>query len=165
MRQLLLALCVSWVASNAIAGTHNLPKEKPLASVTLPDDWKAEEYAEGEGVEAVSADGAVYIAIETTDADNLEDAMKEAAEYLALKGVMFDQESMKKTEQKLNGMDVINVAWDGESDDGPAKINLAVVSVTPEQGLLMVCWASPESEQKHQEELTKIAQSIRKAGN
>ena len=163
MRKVLPALFVCVVAWSATAGIHSLPREKPLASIALPDDWKAEEYSEGEGVEAVSADGEVYIAIETTEAEDVEDAMKEAAEYLATKDVVFDESSMKQTQQKINDMEVVNVTWDGEDNDGPAKISLAVVSVTGERGLLFVYWASPDGEKKHQEELNKISQSIRKA--
>ena len=162
---LLLAILGAYaVAPSLPAASHSLPKEKPLASITLPDDWKAEVYNEGEGVEAVSPDKQVYLAIETTDADNVEDATKEAAEYLANKGVMFDDESIKKSEQKINGMDATRISWEGEDDNGPAKISLAIVAVTPEHGLLLVYWASPEGEKKNQEALNAIIQSIKKAG-
>lgn len=148
-------------AFSAVAGTHKLPEEETIATITIPDSWKTDEI--DDGIEATSEDGEVYLAIETTDADNVKEAMEEAFQYLKSKGVTVNADSAKQEEGKLGEMDVVDISWDGKDEEGAAKISLTVVSVTKSDGLLLIYWASPEGEKKHQEALTAIAKSIKKA--
>jgi len=163
MLLIVAALSLAGILS-AHAGTHNIPKVEPLATVTIPDQCTTEPYMEGEGVEANSEDGEVYLAIETTASEGVEDAIKDAAEYLAGKGVSFDDKSMKQSKRKINEMDAEEVSWDGEDDEGPTKIGVAVVSVTSEKGVLLIYWSSPEGAEKNREAIDKIVTSITKAG-
>ena len=159
-KQLLILGCIVAFAIPASAGTHKIPSEDPVAIMTLPDSWEVDEIEDG--IEATSADGEVYFYVEATDADTVEEAMTEGAKYLGSKGVTVDEKSVKKEQTKLNGMDVIEISWDGKDKDGAAKISLAVVAVTKGDGLLLVYWASPEGEKKNAADLEKIANSIRK---
>lgn len=145
----------------AFAGTHKLPEEEPIATVTIPDSWKTDEIEDG--VEATSDDGEVYLAIETTDGDSVAEGMKEAVEYLKSKGVVVDESTVKQETGKLGAFDIVDVSWDGKDEEGAAKISLSVVSITKTEGLLLIYWASPEGEKKHLEALKAIAKSIKKA--
>jgi hypothetical protein len=138
-----------------------VPSEEAVATVTIPDDWKTDEI--DDGIEATSADGEVYLAIEETDGDSVKASLEEAMKYLTSKGVTVTESSMKQQEGKLGDLDVVDIAWDGKDEDGPAKISLTVVAVTKTKGLLLIYWASPEGEKKNSEALGAIAKSIKKA--
>jgi opacity protein-like surface antigen len=153
---LLLAL-----ASSAFAATHNVPDENPVATVTAPDGWKAEDH--DKGVELTSDDGEVYIAVEATGAKGVEKSMDEAMTYLKKKGVTVDEKSMKQSESKVGGKDAVLVSWNGKDEEGEAHIQLMIVSVSDDKGVLLLYWASPEGEKKHQDDITAIAQSLKKA--
>lgn len=159
-----LALTFAFFAAFAvsgIAGTHKVPEEDPVATVTIPDSWKTDEVEDG--IEVTSDDGEVYLAIEETDGDSVKEGMEEAIKYLQSKGVTVDSDSAKQEQRKLGEMDVVDVSWDGKDEEGAAKISLTVISVTKTEGLLLIYWASPEGEKKHMEALTAIAKSIKKA--
>jgi hypothetical protein len=160
-RAILTLACGAALLSSALADTHKLPEEKPIASIAIPDAWETDEI--DNGIEATSDDGEVYLAVEKTEAGKVGDALDQAMKYLKSKGVTVTDSSMKQTEAKLNGMDTVDISWDGKDEEGPAKISLTVVSVTEKEGLLLIYWASPEGEKKHQEELSAIAKSIKKA--
>ncbi len=148
------------LALPGFAGTHKLPKDGSLAAVTIPESWTTEDIEEG--IEATSKDGEVYIAIETTDADNVQEAMTESVKFLKEKGVTVDQSSFKSEEGKLGEMDVVDLSWNGTDKDGPTKVSVTLVAVTKDKGLLLTYWASPEGEKKHANDLKAIAQSIKK---
>ena len=154
---LLLALCFSAVSFGA---AHKFPADNPVASVEPPTGWKTEDYENG--VELTSDDGEVYIAIEQTDAKNVEKSMDAAMKYLKTKGVSVDPDSIKKEETKISDHDAVVISWNGNDEEGPAKVQLMIVSLTDEQGALFIYWASPEGEQNHQKEVTAISQSLKK---
>lgn len=149
------------LAVSSFAETHKVPEEKPVATVSIPDDWKTNAF--DDGVEATSEDGEVYLAIEKANAKGVSDSMDEALKYLKDKGVKVDTETMKQSEGKLAGMDVVDIDFKGKDDDGDANISLMIISVSSDKGLLLTYWASPEGEKKHQSELNEITQSIARA--
>lgn len=162
MRRCTLALLISLaLCSSNSAGTHKVPRGKTIATLALPDDWKANDY--DDGVEVMSADGEVYLAVEATDARGVKDSMEAAMKYLTKKGVTVDADSAKQQEGKINDMEAVDVSWDGKDEEGAAKISLTVIEISGNKALLLIYWASPEGEKKHLEELHKIAQSIKKA--
>ena len=162
MRKLVLCgLILAALSVSVLAGTHKVPAEEPVATVTIPDDWKTEEI--DDGIEATSSDGEVYLAIEETDGDSIKQSLDEAVKYLSSKGVTVNESSLKQQEGKLGEFDVVDLAWDGKDQDGPAKISLTVVAVRKTQGLLFIYWASPEGEKKNSAALEAIAKSITKA--
>lgn len=148
--------------ASAWAGDFKLPDQNPVASFTIPASWKPAAY-EG-GVEALSDDESVYIAVEAADLSSssiIEDAMTKSLSYLKQKGVEVDQSTAKQTKAKLNGMDVIDVSWQGKDSDGDCNVSLTIVIVTGNKGLLLTYWASPGGEKKHSEELVQILHSIK----
>src|SRR5436305_846831 len=96
------SVCIS---ASALANTYELPDEKPIAAVTIPGKRKPDQYEDG--VEAVSDDGEVYLAVESTDSKNVKKAMEDAFKYLKKKGVKVKETSAKQSEGKLNDMDVV----------------------------------------------------------
>lgn len=153
---LLLAL-----SSSVGAARHNVPEENPVVTVTAPDGWNFEDY--DKGVELTSDDGEVYIAVESTDAKGVEKSIDEAMAYLRKKGVTVDEKSMKQRESKVGGKDALLVSWDGKDEEGEAHVQLTIVSVSGDKGVLFLYWASPEGEKKHHDEISAIAQSLKKA--
>jgi hypothetical protein len=140
------------------AGTHKVPSEYPVATVRIPDDWKTDEI-DGR-IEATSSDGEVYLAIEETESDSIKECADEVLKYLKRKRVTVTDNSMKQEERKQGAMDVIDISWDGKSENGPAKVNLTIVAVTKTHGLLVTYWTSPAGKKKHAETLAGIANSI-----
>lgn len=157
---IVLAACIA-TADVCGAATHRIPEDNAVATVNTPVGWKANSY--DKGVELTSDDGEVYIAIEATDAKGVEKSMDEAMQYLKSKGVTVDAQTVKQSEGKLAGKDSVMISWDGEDEEGPAKIQLMVVSVTNENGVLFLYWASPDGEKKHQKDIARIAESLKKA--
>ena len=148
--------------ASAWAGDYKLPDQNPVASFTIPASWKPAEYEDG--VEAVSDDQSVYLAVEATDLSSqsvIEDAMKASLSYLKKKGVEVDQSTAKQSQAKLNGMDVIDVDWRGKDSEGDCIVSLTVVVVTGNKGLLLTYWASPDGEKKNSQELVGILHSIK----
>jgi hypothetical protein len=162
MHKIVLAFLLSAaLALPGLAGTHKVPNEEPVATITIPDDWKTDEI-EG-GIEATSNDGEVYLAIEETDSDSIKESLDDAVKYLKSKGVTVTESSIKQEEGKLGDMDVVDISWDGKDEDGPAKISLTIVAVTKTRGLLVIYWASPAGKKKHAPALERIVKSITKA--
>ena len=162
MRKIALAVLLSVALSLPVfSGTHKVPSENPVATVTIPDDWKTDEISDR--IEATSSDGEVYLVIEATDSDSIKESVGEAVKYLKSKGVTVTESSMKQEEGKLGEMDVVDISWDGKDEDGPAKISLTIVAVTKSEGLLVIYWASPTGAKKHAEALGAITKSITNA--
>ena len=148
--------------ASAWAGDFKLPDQSPVASFSIPASWKPAEYEDG--VEAMSDDESVYIAVEATDLSStsvIEDAMKQSLSYLNKKGVEVDQSTAKQTQAKLNGMDVVDVSWRGKDSTGECNVSLTVVVVTGKKGLLLTYWASPDGEKKNSQDLVQILHNIK----
>jgi hypothetical protein len=141
------------------AGTFQVPKEEPIASITFPEKWKAE--ADDTSLEVLSPDEDIYINIETHDGAKLAEAVAAAIATLKEHKVTIDQASQKKTEAKHNGLSVVNVDWDGTSEDGKVKVSLTVLTQDEKRALLMIYVATPDAEKKHEQELGTIQQSIK----
>jgi hypothetical protein len=140
--------------------TYKIPPEHGVASIDVPSGWKATEY--DRGVELTSDDGDVYMAIESTTTHGVEKSIEEAVRYLKGKGVSVESGSQKSREMKVNEMSSFLVSWDGHDKDGPARIQLLVIDVDGDRGVLVVYWASLPGEKKHQNEITNITQSLKK---
>ena len=160
MKKLSLALLLALALLIPSYGkTFKLPDEESIATITIPDDWKSKEI--DSGVESQSADGEVYFYVEATDAKGMDKSIVEAVEYLSGQGVTVDDKSMKQSEGKLNGMDVVEVDWKGKDKEGAAEISLSIVAVGSDKALLLVYWASPEGTKKHIKALGEIASSVK----
>ncbi len=143
----------------ALAKTFKLPDEESFASITIPDDWKSKEI--DSGVESQSADDEVYFYVEATDAKGMDKAIVEAVEYLSEQGVTVDDKTMKQSEGKLNGMEGIDVTWNGKDKEGDAIISLMVLAANKEKVLLVAYWGSPDGTKKHDKVLGEIMKSLK----
>lgn len=143
----------------AEAKTIKLTGNRPVASVTIPDSWSPDEY-DG-GVEAQSPDDEVYVAVEMSSVKGLESAASEAMKFFRKQGVTVKGEPVQ-SEHKLNGMDVVDLAWQGRDKDGEAEISLSFVIVSETRVLLLYYWGSPAGGTKHRQTLSGILNSIKR---
>lgn len=153
-----LALGTAFLAC-AHAEDFKLPEKSPVVTFSFPEKWETEKY--DEGVEATSEDEEVYVAIENVSTKGVAESMESAIKYLKGKGVTAKNESLKQKEAKLNGMDVVDLSWDGTDKEGACKISVIVVAATEDKGVLVIYWASEEGEKKNQADLTKLIKSIK----
>jgi hypothetical protein len=153
-------LCGVLVAT-AFSATHKVPADDPIATIQIPDKWQSKEV--GEGVEATSPDGAVRFLVMPVEANKIAESMGEAMRYLRNRdGITVKSDSVKHEQGKLSGMETSNVSWQGKDMKGDVKIRFTVVSIAEKQPLLVAYWGSPEAEKKHEAELNKILESIKK---
>lgn len=162
MKKLLTILALTAaLALPGFAKTYKLPKDEPLCTVDFPKAWTVK--VEEEALDANSDDEEIYINIEVNDGDSIEGAIDETFGYLKKNKVTVDKKTQKQTEGKLNGMDIVDFSWEGKDTDGATKISLTIVQVTAKKALLILYWASPEGEKKHQADLDSIIHSLKKA--
>jgi hypothetical protein len=153
-------LCAG-LAGSAFAATHNVPRDEPIATVRIPDKWQTKEYEER--VEATSPDGAVCFLVMPPEGRKIAESMGEVMRYIrGRSGIAVKAETIKQEQGQLNGMEVRNVSWLGKDKKGEIKIRFTIISIPDKKTLLVAYWASPEAEKKHQAELTKMLQSIKK---
>ncbi len=143
----------------AEAKTVKLTGAKPVATVTIPDSWKPDEY--DWGVEAQSPDDEIYVAVEVSSVKGLEKAAEEAMKFYKKQGVTVKGDPVQ-SEHKLNGMDVVDLSWKGRDKDGEADISLSFVIVSETRVLLLYYWGSPAGGAKHRETLSGILNSIKR---
>ncbi|MGH8045908.1 MAG: hypothetical protein ACREKL_01560 [Chthoniobacterales bacterium] len=160
MQKLLLVfVAAAGLAGVAFGKEFKLPDaDNAYASVEIPDTWKAETY--DKGVEAVSKDGEVYLAIETAGGDSLDKSIDDAMAYLKKQGVTVDDDKAETTEAKLGDMAVVRTNWPGKDEDGPCRVTLSIVAVSKGKGLLVIYWASPKGDEANSKDLDAIANSI-----
>ncbi len=158
-KPLLALLTLAAFAAPAFGETIKLPDDSPYASITIPESWKPEKY--DDGVECVSPDKGVYIAVEGIDGDNVKGSVEEAIKYLKKKGVTVKAESQTTKDFKIGDLDAGEIMWDGKDEDGDCIVSLTFVQISPKKGLMAIYWASPESEKKYQSALGKIVRSIK----
>jgi hypothetical protein len=157
----LAALLSLAIYCGASAGEHAVPAGKPVATITVPDDWKTSEL--DSGFEATSSDGAIYLAVSETSSDSIKECIAIMAKYLMAKGVTVTEDSRKQRERKLGSMDVVDIFWDGKDEKGAMKVSLSIVAVNPTQCVLVTSWATPANEKARAQSVLEIVQSIKKA--
>jgi hypothetical protein len=102
-----LAPSFAWAADFRLA----LGSGAPVATITLPDDWKPE--AGAYGVEATSPDGASFVVakIIKPDEKSASDYNDQTTNYIQSQGVVFpevkgdDEPKTTDTDTKINGLD------------------------------------------------------------
>lgn len=160
MQKLAIWLCLV-LAVPAFARTHKVPSDEPMATVQIPDRWQTKERAEF--VEAISPDNAVHFLIGPAEANKAAESMGEVMRYVRNSGgITVKPDSMKREQGKLNGFDVWNISWQGKDKKGNVEIAFTIVSMAGNRSLVSAYWGSPEARKKHQAELDKMLQSIKK---
>jgi hypothetical protein len=159
MKKLLLALLLPAFIITAQAGEFTLPKDKPLVTVSFPNDWKVK-YEDG-GLDVESADEEIYFYLDAHDSKDVNQALKDTIEYLKKEGVTIDKSTEKKKEAKVNGMECGTFSWSGKDKDGETKVSLMLFEPTAGKMILVLYWGTPAGEKKHAEELGAIILSLK----
>ncbi|HEX7517365.1 MAG TPA: hypothetical protein VF345_08780 [Chthoniobacterales bacterium] len=140
----------------ALADTLKIPEDKPVASITFPEGWKAA--VTSEGISASSEDGTVFIDVITTNPTILGASIDKA---FALLHVKPDIDTWKDTKSTMNGMNVVQHTLDAKDDKGNVvKLTLTGVEVTKEKGVLVILRGTAEGQKEHEAEVTAIMESI-----
>lgn len=161
MKTLLVAAAMAaLLSSTAHAADLTFPSDNPVATITIPDDWGPKET--DTGIDATSPDNAVYLSVDVAGASDTDAVVKDAVKYLADQGVTIDEKSAKPTQSTLNGMPFYAVDWTGTDKDGPASIGLASVTVG-DKNLVFTYWGTQGDENKDQDAIGKILQSLKPA--
>ncbi len=147
---LLLALSLT---APALAETLKFPADKPFASITFPEGWKAT--VTGDMITASNEDGDVLINVIVTRPDMLGPSNDKAFALLKVKP---DFDSYKDSKSTLNGMNVVTVTVDAKGDSGTMKLTLTSVEMTKDEGVMVILRG--EGVADNQEEITAIMNSI-----
>ncbi len=159
MKTLLLgAIAALALGSAASAETLQFPSDAPVASVTVPDGWTAEETETG--IQAFSPDETVSFYIDAAAAESGEKVLTDAASFLDENGVTIDTASQEDGTGTINGMEAGLTSWNGQDANGPVKITLAAVSASPETMLIVTYWASQEGGEKHDADVQAMVNSL-----
>lgn len=159
LRACLLAGLLSLAPALAAAKTWTIPDPNPTAVVTIPDDWETSKIKYG--IETTSDDEDIYMAIEVTDGNSVEQDIEATIKWYQSKGVRIDAKSQKQGPFKLNGMEGYTIYWDAKDDDGPTQVTLMVLQTSDKKGLLISVWGSEEAQKENAKELDSIMESIR----
>jgi hypothetical protein len=151
---------LSFLCLSAFADTFKLPENKPIVSFVLPESWKPTET--DTGLEAVSVDGEIYLALEFVDADSVDDVIDANLRYLEEQGVKVENEPKDKGDTTLNEMAISHMSYNGTDKDGTCEVSLSFLTVAPGKGLMITYWGSRNAADKHKESLEKILGSISK---
>ena len=141
------------LAVPAFAETLKIPADKPVASITFPEGWKAT--ATGDTITASNGDGDVLIDVIITRPDMLGPSNDKAFAMLKVKP---DFDSFKDNKSTLNGMNVVTVTVDAKGDSGAMKLTLTSVETTKDKGIMVILRG--EGVADNQDEITAIMNSI-----
>ncbi len=161
MIRIWLPLCLlASFSLTALADTFKLPENKPIVSFVLPDSWKPTET--DTGLQAVSVDGEIYLALEFIDADSVNDVVDDSVSFLEKQGVTVDKAPKSQGDSTLNNMAISHTSYKATDKDGPCEVSLSFLTVAPGKGLMITYWGSTDAADKHKESLEKILNSITK---
>jgi hypothetical protein len=162
MKKLVLATMIAaLLPAISYAATLKFPSEEPVASITIPDDWGPKETETG--VDATSADSAIYISIDVADAKTTDKVIDDALAFLKKNGVKIDGSTQKKSEETVNDMSMTNFDWDGTDSDGDVNVGLSLVAPSEDKLLVITYWGSKGTQEKHGPELEAIIGSLKAA--
>ncbi len=147
------------LAMPAFAKTYTVPDPNPVAVVTIPDDWTST--ALPKGVEALSEDEAVYVAIEITELQDVSKAIADAVVWLKSKAVVLDQSTQTKQDITVNGLTGVQVKWKAKDEDGPTQVSLTVLVATDTKGLVLTYWGTEEGAKENAVDLNTIITSLK----
>ena len=160
MLKFAISIC-ALLATPVFSATHKLPEDEPVVTIEIPDEWQTKEV--GESILATAPGDPFHVLIVPPEGTKIAETMKEAMRYIRnTGGIVVDPHSVKNEPGKLNDMEVRHVSWDAKDKKGDVKIRFTIVSLAEKKSVLVACWGSPKAEQKHEADLKKILQSIKK---
>ncbi len=159
MRKLILAAAVALLLPvSAQAATLNFPSDAPVATITIPDSWSPEETESG--VQALSDDEAIYLAVDVADADSAESVVKEAFTFLGERDVKVDEATLSEKDLTINGMATKFLTWAGTDADGPVSITVGITTTADGKFLVLTYWGTQGEQEKHIADLDAILNSL-----
>ncbi|THF53611.1 histidine kinase [Allorhizobium terrae] len=153
------AILAAFLPSVSFADTLLFPSEEPIAQITIPADWEPKETESG--IDATSADAAIYLAVDVANAKTSDKVIDDAIAFLKKNGVKIDGSTQKQSDEVINGMDMTNFDWTGTDEEGPVNVSLSVVSPKPGKLLVITYWGSKGKQEKHFGELQEIIGSLK----
>lgn len=161
MKRLLIAAAAAILSFTSVqAGEMKFPSDDPIASITLPESWIGKET--DTGIEVSSEDDAIYFFIDVADVKGTDAVIADAIKFLGDNGVTIDPASVKESkDQKLNGMDIAFLEWNGTDKDGPASIGMAIAAVNAENLLVVTYWGTKGEEEKHAADMGAMIDSLK----
>ena len=144
MPYVLAALALGLAASTANAGPSPFPTTTRSRPSACPTPGSPKPY-EG-GVEATSADGTIYIAIEEVAADDVKSAVEEGLKFFLKSGVEIDFKSQKTHETSRSTASTPSTCRSpARTRTVPTNISLTLVQTNAKSKFLMLYyWGSPE---------------------
>lgn len=149
-------------AGATFSGEIQFPSDEPVASITFPDGWGEKETETG--IDATAPDESIYLAVDVAEPKDTNQTVADAVTWLKGLGVTVDTNSAKQVEGTMNGMQAVNVAWDGTDKDGPVTISLSTVAINPEKVLVITYWGTKGEQDKNAAALDAIVKSLKPAG-
>lgn len=156
------AIILLLLSTSGHGETLAFPSEAPIAAITIPDDWEPTETETG--IEATSADSAIYLAIDVADETTSDKVIDDAVAFLEENGVKIDDFTQKHSAETINGMEMSNFDWSGTDSDGAVSIGLSVLSPAPGKLLVITYWGSKGKQEQHAPELLSIISSLKAVG-
>jgi len=151
------------LTTGATSSTYVYPEKASVFSITFPDEWQVE--SEEALLHASPADESIYFGVwALMEADSLDAALKALDESLA--DYLTELELGDPEEVEINEITFLTVNGQGKIPEGDL-VNVSVALFSPEEKTVFIAlyFGTPEAEEKHEETLTKVIQSIKKASN
>lgn len=159
-RHFLVLSAVAVTIRPAYAAEIDVPMRSPLATVALPDDWKAVPIRRG--IETRSPDGEVFLWLETYKPNEYNEIQREHESYFRRQGLKLDREP-KRSAYKRNDMQVRSTIFDA-TWRGKANVLIYLVhelGTAMGDQLLLTYWASQEGHAKYDADMKSIVESIK----
>jgi hypothetical protein len=161
MKRLVALAATLLFVTAAQAAEMKFPSDEPVASITLPDDWTANET--DTGMEVTTADNSIYLSVDVAEPKDTEQTLKDAITWLGTQGVTVDASTVKQNQGKVNDRDIFYADWKGKDKDGPASIGVAALVLSEETVLVLTYWGTEGEEDKNAAAITDVLKSIKPA--
>lgn len=161
-RQLLfIPFCILLIFSNwqnSIADTFTYPKNNPVFAITFPNNWKVD--LDDELLHASPKDESIYLGLWALDnTDNLEAALDAFGESVS--ELISELHISDPDELEINGIPFWTIDGNGVDSDGDdVEVSVGLFTPDGETIFILLYFGTIEAEQKHEDELSDIVQSI-----
>jgi hypothetical protein len=160
MLKLAISIC-ALLATPAFSATHKLPEDEPIVTIEIPDQWQTKEV--GECLQATAPADSVHVLVVPPEGSKINETMGEAMRYIRNTGaIIVKADSMKQEPGKINELEVKHVSWEAKDRNGDVNIRFTIFSLGERKSVLVALWGPLKAQEKHEAELKKIFQSVKK---